>query len=111
MQIVLPGNLKHHGEMLGIAEGKLHVAAPTRAKPLQSAGGGFRRLGHRRRQAIKSLRRQSCQQFLFIAKMAVGRIVGYPRPPRYLAQGEGAGAGLADEVESLSNACFRFPWW
>ena len=38
-------------------------------------------------------------QFLLIAKMPVGRIVGHACPPRHLAQSKGAGAGLANEVE------------
>ena len=92
IQVGPPGNLKHHGEMLGITERKLHVAAPARPKALQGAGRGFRRLGHRGRQAIKPLRRQRCQQFLLIAKMPVRRIVRNPCPPRHLAQSESAGA-------------------
>jgi len=112
IQLALPGDFEHHGEMLRMAKRKLHVATPAQAQAFQSAGRGLRRLGHRCRQTIKTLRRQCCQQFLFIAKMPVGRIV---RNSGRLATSRRVNAPGPDwrirSREAFSRACFRFPWW
>jgi hypothetical protein len=86
--------IKHDKEMLRSAERKIDITASAKAEALQGAGPASGGWLHCRREPFETLHRE---QFVSVAVMAVGGIVGDSSSPRNLTESEPVGADFSDQ--------------
>ncbi len=89
----------------------LRIAKATYAKPdcfsLSNAfDWRFTRLPHGAREFAKSLRGDGGEERVFVAKMAVGRVVGNPGSPRDFAKSERRRPQFGNDANRSFQECF-----
>jgi hypothetical protein len=86
--------------MLRPAERKIDITASAKAEALQRAGPASGGSLHCRREPFKTLHRDHREQFVSVAVMAVGGIVGDSSSPGNLTESEPVGADFSDQGNS-----------
>ena len=89
--------IKHDLEMVGPTQREVDITAAAEFKPLERGLSGSELFLHQLGKAIKSFKSYGEKQIIPVFEMTVGGIVGDAGTARDLAQGESAGANLADE--------------